>query len=127
MVVGGLEGGDEGGLLFPGGFLGWEGSLAIDGEAAFGVDGGVVEDVEGAWLVGFAVDAGGDEFDEPFIAQELELLTDFCFDVVIVGVSGFQMRYKGVHLFQCEGCAEFLGALENIEQPAAAFDALCLQ
>ena len=45
-MVGGLEGGDEGGLLFPGCFLGWEGALAIDGEAAFGVDGGVVEDVE---------------------------------------------------------------------------------
>ena len=47
MVVGGLEGGDEGCLLFPGGFFGREGALAIDGEAAFGVDGGVVEDVEG--------------------------------------------------------------------------------
>ena len=80
-----------------------------------------------AWLVGFAVDAGGDEFDETFIAEELKLLADFCFDVVIVGVPGFQMRYKGVHLFQCEGVAELFGALENIEQPAAAFDAFCLQ
>ena len=35
-MVGGLEGGDEGGLLFLGGFPGWEGALAIDEEAAFG-------------------------------------------------------------------------------------------
>lgn len=45
--MGSLEGGDEGGLLMLGGFFGREGALAIDGEAAFGVDGGVVEDVEG--------------------------------------------------------------------------------
>ena len=102
-MVGVLEGGDEGGLLFPGGFLGWEGTLAIDGEAAFGVDGGVVEDVEGHRSVGFAVDAGGDEFDETFIAQELELLADFGFDVVVAGMTGFQLVNKGVHLIQGEG------------------------
>lgn len=78
-------------------------------------------------LVDFTVDAMVDEFDKAFVSQELKLLADFCFDVVVPGVPGFQMRYKGVHLFQCEGCAEFLGALEDIEQPAAAFDAPCLQ
>ena len=44
--MGGLEGGDEGGLLMLGGFFGWEGTLTIDGEVAVGIDGGVVEDVE---------------------------------------------------------------------------------
>ena len=87
--MGGLEGGYEGGLLPPGDFFGREGALAIDGEVTFGIDGGVVEDVEGHRSVGFAVDAGGDEFDEPFIAQELELLADFSFDVVVAGVAGF--------------------------------------
>ena len=41
-AVSGLEGGDEGGLLMLGGFFGREGTLAIDGEVAFGIDGGVV-------------------------------------------------------------------------------------
>lgn len=103
--MGGLEGGDEDGLLPPGGFFGREGALAIDGEVTFGIDGGVVEDVEGHRSVGFAVDAGGKEFDESFIAEQLELLTDFCFDVVVVGMAGFQLLNKGVHLLQCEGGA----------------------
>ena len=103
--MGGLEGGDEGGLLFPGAFLGREGALAIDGEAAFGVDGGVMEDVEGHRSVSFAVDTGGEEFDEPFIAEQLELLADFGFDVVVAGMAGFQLVNKGVHLLQCEGGA----------------------
>lgn len=63
------------------------------------------EGYRGAWLVGFAVDAGGDEFDETFIAQELELLADFGFDVVVAGVTGFQLVNKGVHLLQGEGGA----------------------
>ena len=75
-----------------------------------------------AWLVGFAVDAGGDEFDEPFIAQELELLADFGFDVVVAGMPGFQLLNEGVHLLQGEGGGELFGALEDIEQPAAAFE-----
>lgn len=103
--MGGLKGGDEGSLLLPGVFFGWEGALTIDGEVAFGIDGGVVEDVEGHRSVGFAVDAGGDEFDETFIAQELELLADFGFDVVVAGMSGFQLGNKGVHLLQGEGGA----------------------
>lgn len=104
-MVGGLEGGDEGGLLFPGGFLGWEGALAIDGEVTFGIDGGVVEDIEGHRSVGFTVDAGGKEFDESFIAEHLELLADFGFDVVVAGMAGFQLVNKGVHLLQGEGGA----------------------
>lgn len=104
-MVGGLEGGDEGGLLFPGGFLGWEGALTIDGEVAVGIDGGVVENIEGHRSVGFAVDAGGMEFDESFIAEQLELLADFGFDIVVVGMAGFQLVNKGVHLLQCEGGA----------------------
>lgn len=79
-----------------------------------------------SYSVGFSVNAAVDEFDDAFIAQELKLLADFCFDVVIVGMLSLQICYKRVHLFQCEGGAEFFGALENIEQPAAAFDALCL-
>lgn len=125
--MGGLEGGDEGGLLLPGGFFGWEGTLTIDGEVAVGIDGGVVVDVEGHRSVGFAVDAGGKEFDESFTAEHLELLSDFGFDIVVVGMAGFQLVNKGVHLLQCEGGAELFGALEDIEQPAAAFDAPGLQ
>lgn len=68
-----------------------------------------------------------DEFDDAFIADELELLADFCFDIVIAGVPGFQLLNEGVHLLQCESRAKLFGALENIEQPAAAFDAFCLQ
>ena len=64
-----------------------------------------MEDVEGHRSVGFAIDAGGDEFDEPFIAERLELLADFGFDVVVAGVTGFQLVNKGVHLLQSEGGA----------------------
>lgn len=42
MAVSGLECGDECSLLFQGCFFGRERALAINGEAAFGVDGGVV-------------------------------------------------------------------------------------
>lgn len=81
-----------------------------------------MEDVEGHRSVGFAIDAGGDEFDEPFIAQELELLADFGFDVVVAGMPGFQLLNEGVHLLQGEGGGELFGALEDIEQPAATFE-----
>ncbi len=80
-----------------------------------------------AWLVGFSVDAGGDEFDESFIAQELELLADFGFDVVVAGVAGFQRLNEGVHLIQGEGGGELFGALKDIKQPAPPFDAPGLQ
>lgn len=91
-------------------------------EAAFGIDGGVVEDVEGYRSVGFAIDAGGEEFDESFIAEQLELLADFGFDVVVAGMPGFQLLNEGVHLLQGEGGGELFGALEDIEQPAASFE-----
>ena len=77
-------------------------------------------------LVDFTVDAMVDEFDKAFVAQELKLLTNFGLYIMVSRMSCLQQRYEGVHLFQGEGCAEFFGALENIEQPAAAFDALCL-
>lgn len=114
-------------MLLLGFFLGFERSLAIDGEMAFGVDGGVVKDVEGHGSAGFAVDAGGEEFDEAFIAEYLELLADFGFDVVVAGMTGFQRVREGVHLLQGEGGAEIFGALEDIEEPASAFDAPGLQ
>lgn len=41
-------------------------------EAALGVDGGVVEDVEGHRSVGFAIDAGGEELDDPFVSEVLK-------------------------------------------------------
>ena len=86
-----------------------------------------MEDVEGHRSVGFAIDAGDEEFDESFIAEQLELLADFGFDVVVAGMPGFQLLNEGVHLLQGEGGGEFFGALEDIEQPAPAFDAPGLQ
>lgn len=86
-----------------------------------------MEDVEGHRSVSLAVDTGGDEFDEPFIAEQLELLADFGFDVVVAGVTGFQEVNEGVHLLQGEGGGEFFGALKDIEQPAPALDAPGLQ
>lgn len=91
-------------------------------EAAFGVAGGVVEDVEGHRSVGFAIDTGDEEFDESFIAEQLELLADFVFDVVVAGMPGFQLLNEGVHLLQGEGGGELFGALEDIGQPAATFE-----
>ena len=57
----------------------------------------------------------------------MELLADFCFDVVVAGVAGFQRLNEGVHLIQGEGGGELFGALKDIEQPAPAFDAPGLQ
>lgn len=86
-----------------------------------------MEDVEGHRSVGFAIDAGDEEFDESFIAEQLELLADFGFDVVVAGMPGFQLLNEGVHLLQGEGGGEFFGALEDIEQPAPAFGTPGLQ
>ena len=55
------------------------------------------------------------------------MLADFCFDVVVAGVAGFQRLNEGVHLIQGEGGGELFGALKDIEQPAPAFDAPGLQ
>ena len=79
------------------------------------------------YSVGFSVNAAGGEFNESFITEELKLLANFGFDVVVLRMLSPEHGNESIHLFQCEGRAEFLGALENIEQPAAAFDAPCLQ
>ena len=55
------------------------------------------------------------------------MLADFGFDVVVAGVAGFQLVNKGVHLLQGEGGGELFGALKDIKEPAAAFDAPGLQ
>ncbi len=73
--------------------------------------------------LGQAIGAGGEEFEEVQVTQDLELLADFVADVAVTGMETKELTLKSINLVKCKFVfPQRTDYIQHIKSPATFFD-----